>query len=96
MPFTLARPELDGEFLTGAEASGLMNLKGDRPVGGITSTTYSPDLEKNIALGMVDGEAADVGTELLVDIGEKKVGATVRSLPFIDNRAKVWQGIIDD
>lgn len=68
----------------------------DQPVGAITSAIYSPDLDKNIAMAMVDLEYADVGTQLLVDMGQQKVSATVTPLPFIDNRAKVWTGIVDD
>ncbi len=68
----------------------------DEPVGGITSAIYSPDLDKNIALAMIGIECADVGTQLVVDMGQEKVGATVTPLPFIDNRAKVWRGILDD
>jgi glycine cleavage system T protein len=67
-----------------------------QPVGAITSAVYSPDLDKNIALAMVGIECADVGTQLLVDMGQKKEGATITPLPFIDNRAKVLRGILDD
>ena len=41
IPFTLANPELDGEFLKQAEAAGLMNLKGHRSVGGMRASIYN-------------------------------------------------------
>jgi phosphoserine aminotransferase len=41
VPFTLARPELDGEFLAQAEAAGLTNLKGHRSVGGMRASIYN-------------------------------------------------------
>jgi phosphoserine aminotransferase len=41
VPFTLARPELDKEFLAGAEAAGLTNLKGHRSVGGMRASIYN-------------------------------------------------------
>ena len=41
IPFTLARPELDGEFLAQAEQAGLMNLKGHRSVGGMRASIYN-------------------------------------------------------
>jgi phosphoserine aminotransferase len=41
IPFTLAKPELDGEFLQQAEAAGLMNLKGHRSVGGMRASIYN-------------------------------------------------------
>ena len=66
----------------------------NRPVGTITSAVYSPDLEKNIAYAMVSIECSDLGTELVVDLGEKKVGGTVVSMPFIDNREKYLAGLL--
>jgi phosphoserine aminotransferase len=48
VPFTLARPELDGEFLTRAEASGLMNLKGHRSVGGMRASIYNAMPEEDV------------------------------------------------
>jgi phosphoserine aminotransferase len=41
IPFTLARPELDGDFLAQAETAGLMNLKGHRSVGGMRASIYN-------------------------------------------------------
>ncbi|MCP4002302.1 MAG: 3-phosphoserine/phosphohydroxythreonine transaminase [Gammaproteobacteria bacterium] len=41
IPFTLAKPELDGDFLAKAEAAGLMNLKGHRSVGGMRASIYN-------------------------------------------------------
>ncbi len=64
-------------------------------VGAISSAVYSPDLDKNIAMGMVGIECAEPGTQLVVDMGDEKPEATVSRLPFIDNRAKVWRGIKD-
>lgn len=65
-------------------------------VGTITSAVYSPDLEKNIAYGMVRIECSDLGTPLVVDLGEKKVNATVTALPFIDNRKKYLAGLLGE
>jgi phosphoserine aminotransferase len=41
VPFTLAKPELDGEFLAQAERAGLTNLKGHRSVGGMRASIYN-------------------------------------------------------
>lgn len=41
VPFTLAEAALDGEFLQGAEARGLLNLKGHRSVGGMRASIYN-------------------------------------------------------
>ncbi|TNF35444.1 MAG: 3-phosphoserine/phosphohydroxythreonine transaminase [Gammaproteobacteria bacterium] len=41
IPFTLPREELDKPFLKGAEARGLLNLKGHRSVGGMRASVYN-------------------------------------------------------
>jgi len=41
VPFMLAKPDLDGEFLVQAEAAGLTNLKGHRSVGGMRASIYN-------------------------------------------------------
>ena len=41
VPFTLPRDELDAPFLKGAEAAGLMALKGHRAVGGMRASLYN-------------------------------------------------------
>ena len=38
---------------------------------------------------------SDLGKQVLVDIDEEKVEATVTRLPFIDNREVVWSGLLD-
>jgi phosphoserine aminotransferase len=41
LPFILARPELDAEFLAGARRAGLANLEGHRSVGGMRASLYN-------------------------------------------------------
>ncbi len=41
VPFTLADDGLNGDFLKGAEAHGLLNLKGHRSVGGMRASIYN-------------------------------------------------------
>jgi phosphoserine aminotransferase len=41
VPFTLARPELDGLFLEQAKQAGLTELKGHRSVGGMRASIYN-------------------------------------------------------
>ncbi|WP_303785081.1 3-phosphoserine/phosphohydroxythreonine transaminase [Azovibrio restrictus] len=41
IPFTLARPELDAEFLAQAKAAGLLGLKGHKSVGGMRASLYN-------------------------------------------------------
>lgn len=42
IPFTLAKPELDAQFLEEAGKAGLSNLKGHRSVGGMRASIYNP------------------------------------------------------
>jgi len=48
VPFTLARPELDAEFLAQAEQTGLVNLKGHRSVGGMRASIYNAMPEEGV------------------------------------------------
>ncbi len=41
VPFTLADDSLNGDFLKGADARGLLNLKGHRSVGGMRASIYN-------------------------------------------------------
>jgi phosphoserine aminotransferase len=41
VPFTLADPKLDAEFLKGAEERGMVQLKGHRSVGGMRASIYN-------------------------------------------------------
>ncbi|MEM6545878.1 MAG: 3-phosphoserine/phosphohydroxythreonine transaminase [Pseudomonadota bacterium] len=41
VPFTLARDELDTQFLSEADEAGLLNLKGHRSVGGMRASIYN-------------------------------------------------------
>lgn len=48
VPFTLARPELDGAFCTEARANGLVNLEGHRSVGGMRASIYNAMPEEGV------------------------------------------------
>jgi phosphoserine aminotransferase len=48
VPFTLADPELDGEFLKQAAAVGLVTLKGHRSVGGMRASIYNAMPEEGV------------------------------------------------
>jgi phosphoserine aminotransferase len=41
VPFTLANPGLDDEFLKGAAKRGMVQLKGHRSVGGMRASIYN-------------------------------------------------------
>lgn len=84
---------LDGEPLS--QTAEFWSIASDSgTVGTVSSAVYSPDLEKNIAYGMVSIEYSKMGTELVVDLGDRKVNAIVTSIPFIDNREKYLSGLL--
>lgn len=55
---------------------------GETQVGYITSGTFSPTLEKPIAMAYVTREASAVGTDLTVDLRGRREPAHVVKLPF--------------
>jgi glycine cleavage system T protein (aminomethyltransferase) len=55
---------------------------GDQPLGEITSGTFSPTLQKPIAMGYVPPQQSQPGTELSVDIRGSREPARVVKLPF--------------
>ncbi len=73
-----------GLELTGKRAArqGCTILVGGRPVGQITSGSYSPTLGKPIAMGYIVPEFTQPGTELQVDIRGRVEPARVVKLPF--------------
>ena len=53
-----------------------------KPVGEVSSGTFSPTLEKPIAMAFVEPHAAKLGSELQVDLRGRSLPATVVELPF--------------
>jgi phosphoserine aminotransferase len=48
IPFTLANPDLDASFLSGATDNGLLTLKGHRSVGGMRASIYNAMPEEGV------------------------------------------------
>ncbi|GAB4147344.1 MAG: glycine cleavage system aminomethyltransferase GcvT [Planctomycetaceae bacterium] len=71
--------ELDGKRIA---REGAKLIHNDREVGQVTSGTFSPTLQKSIAMGYLPNELSTPGTELKVDIRGKRVNATVVAMPF--------------
>jgi aminomethyltransferase len=57
-------------------------LHGDENIGVVTSGTFSPTLDKSIAMASVAPQVAAIGTPLEVDIRGKREIASVVKLPF--------------
>ncbi len=54
----------------------------DRPIGEVTSGTFSPTLQKPIAMGYVPPQLREPGTKLTIDIRDSRESATVVKMPF--------------
>ncbi len=59
-------------------------LEGTRPIGRITSSRWSPALQKAIGMAWVPAEIAEEGKSFLVTVGGGFERATVRLRPFFD------------
>lgn len=55
---------------------------GDDKVGDVTSGTFSPTLERSIAMGYVAAQHSPVGTPLEIDVRGKRESTRVVALPF--------------
>jgi aminomethyltransferase len=60
---------------------------GDNRIGEVTSGTFSPTLDKAIAMAYVSPNSSSIGTSVEVDIRGKRESATIVKLPFYQ-RAK--------
>ena len=58
--------------------------KNQQYVGQVTSAVYSPRLQKNIALAIVDIEYSDIDTSLKIKIDDEMVDAIITKKPFFD------------
>ncbi|HAP35479.1 MAG TPA: glycine cleavage system aminomethyltransferase GcvT [Bacteroidetes bacterium] len=58
-------------------------LVNGKNIGVVTSGTFSPSLEKGIAMGYVDIPHTEVGSKIAIDVRGKMIDATVVALPFL-------------
>ena len=80
---------IDGEPLKGPNTTFWAINKNDGKVGKVTSAIYSPRLESNIALAMVDVGHETIGTKLEVMTAMGSTSATVVERPFYDPKKKI-------
>ncbi len=71
--------QLDGRRVP---RTGQAIVQENRPVGAVTSGTFSPTFERPIAMGYVHSNASSVGQELTIDIRGTQHPAIVVPLPF--------------
>ncbi len=77
--YQLVGLELQGKRIARQRAAISSNAS---TVGRVTSGTFSPTLQKSIAMGYVQRDCAQLGKELLVEAGGSTVAAKVVPLPF--------------
>jgi aminomethyltransferase len=84
---------ISGEAMEGSNTRFWDLEKDGELVGKVTSAVYSPRLQKNIALAMMDihraAHLADIGMELVVIKPDGKTLATVVEKPFFDPKKKL-------
>jgi aminomethyltransferase len=73
--------ELEGRRIA-RQGTAIVPVGGGEPIGEVTSGTFSPTLQKSIAMAFVDAAHAEVGTTLAADLKGTLNPAKVVPLPF--------------
>ncbi|MEM8794415.1 MAG: glycine cleavage T C-terminal barrel domain-containing protein [Pseudomonadota bacterium] len=73
---------LDGDPFPGTSQHRWDIFREDRKVGEATAAAYSPRLQRNISLGVVEIELAKPGTDLVIETEHGTRNAIVTTLPF--------------
>ena len=76
--------EIDGEPMSGPNTTFWKIENNNIAVGKVTSAVYSPRLEKNIALAMIEKKHTVIGTELKIISENNILNARVVEKPFFD------------
>ena len=76
--------EIEGDSLTGPNTIFWEIFCDDKIIGKVTSAVFSPRLEKNIALAMVDKNFTKIGLKLSVEINGVLRDAIIVEKPFFD------------
>lgn len=80
--------ELDGDALPAPNESPWPVHAGNAAIGRVTSCVYSPRLERNIGLAMVDIEHTQLGSRFSAKSVHGDLGAVVVPTPFVPHRLK--------
>ena len=76
--------EIDGEPISGPNTTFWKIENNNIAVGKVTSAVYSPRLEKNIALAMIEKTQTVIGTELKIISENNIMNARIVEKPFFD------------
>lgn len=80
---------INGPAITGSNTCFWALEKAGQTVGKVTSAVYSPRLQQNIALAMVDANFATLDTEFVVTTPSGQTTAMVVPKPFYDPKKKL-------
>ena len=80
---------IDCDPLEGPNTTFWPIIKNDKQIGKITSAVYSPRLNKNIALGMIEIDHTEINTLFEIEILNKLYNARVVEKPFYDPNKKI-------
>jgi len=80
---------IDCDPLEGPNTTFWSILKNNNNIGKVTSAVYSPRLEKNIALGMVNIDYTEINTLVEIDMLNNLNKAKVVEKPFYDPNKKI-------
>lgn len=89
----ILNPEHVQSRMVGMTVEGKRSARKDNPIlsndnkeiGIVTSGSFAPSLGHAIAMGYVQKEYAEPGTEINIDLGKQTVKATITELPFYKN-----------
>ena len=81
--------EFDGLPLAGSNDEPWPITVNGRNVGKVTSAVYSPRLEKNIALALMNVDQADIGTKAIIEKAGDPRHCTVVPKPFYDPKKSI-------
>ena len=84
--------EISGSPLAGSNTRRWPVLQGDNQVGYVTSAIFSPRLERNIAMAMVDVDYSRPDQNLMVQTESSQRSATVVPKPFFDPGKSIASG----
>ena len=85
---------IDCEPLKGPNTTFWPIIKNQKKIGKVTSAIYSPRLEKNIALGIVNKDYSSIDTELNIEMHNTIQNCVVVQKPFYDPNKKITSKIL--
>ena len=76
------------DFPEGSQIVSELNKSPTEMLGHVTSSYYSPNLKKSIALGVLKGGKNMMGQKLMIPMEKKQINVTVADPVFLDKENK--------